>query len=223
MIAAVTSFPVISINELQDQFVAVLLPRIETHASIVFREQDADTKADLTTECGALAWKWFVRLANRGKDATRFPASFASMVVRAVRCGRRAARMEGAKDVLSRRAQQRHGFRVERLPGVVRTPRQSLDGAAGSQRRHDVLEARLRDNTVTPPPDQAQFRVDFPAWLATLTDRQRRLVLAMSMNERTKDLAGQVRLSPARISQLRREFRERWNDFCDKQLTSASA
>ena len=34
----------------------------------------------------------------------------------------------------------------------------------------------LKDNTVTPPPDQAAFRIDYPAWLAHLGARNRLLV-----------------------------------------------
>jgi hypothetical protein len=39
----------------------------------------------------------------------------------------------------------------------------------------------LRDNHVTPPPDAAAFRIDFPAWLANHTDRNRRIALAMML------------------------------------------
>lgn len=55
-------------NELQFAFLT-LLPRIETHARIYFRHLKCpDRKQDCVQEVIALAWKWFVRLAERGKD-----------------------------------------------------------------------------------------------------------------------------------------------------------
>jgi hypothetical protein len=77
----------------------------------------------------------------------------------------------------------------------------------------DAFEERLRDNTTTPVIDQVQFRIDWPEWLKTLTGRERRIIRAMALNERTLDLSREFELSPARISQLRREFRDDWQRF----------
>lgn len=40
------------------------------------------------------------------------------------------------------------------------------------------------------------------------------MIRAMSQNERTTDLSKQFEVSPARISQLRREFHDDWERFC---------
>jgi hypothetical protein len=72
----------------------------------------------------------------------------------------------------------------------------------------------LQDNTITPPDEQAAFRLDFAAWLKRLTPRERRLIRAMALNERTQDLARECELSPGRISQMRREFHDGWATFC---------
>jgi hypothetical protein len=61
--------------------------------------------------------------------------------------------------------------------------------------------------------DQVVFRVDFPAWLQTLTGRERRPIRALARGERTKDLSQAFAVSPGRISQLRREFRDGWRRF----------
>ena len=47
----------------------------------------------------------------------------------------------------------------------------------------------MRDNTQTPVPEQVCFRLDFPAWLETLTGRERCKVREMANNERTQDLS----------------------------------
>jgi hypothetical protein len=190
------------------------LPRIERHARICFRHITCpDTKADKVAEAVALAYQWFLRLYERGRDASEFPSALARYAATAVQHGRRVCGMDKAGDVLSPRAQQRHGFRLERLPAATAVSLETPYASPLGQRRWDEFEERLTDNTITPPPDQAQFRIDFPAWLQTLTARERRLIKAMARNERTKDLSRQFELSPGRISQLRREFAQGWKRF----------
>lgn len=65
----------------------------------------------------------------------------------------------------------------------------------------------------TPPFDQAVFRIDFPAWLARRSRRDRRVVASLARGDRTKDVAQQFRLSAARVSQLRREVEHSWLEF----------
>jgi hypothetical protein len=158
-----------------------------------------------------------VRLTERGKDVFTFPAAFAALVARAVKCGRRLCGQEKAKEVLSFVAQQRHGFRIELLPQSTRCPHDNLYATPDGQALHDAFEERLRDNTQTPVPDQVAFRIDFPAWLQTLTGRERRLVRAMARNERTTDLSKEFEVSPGRISQMRREFRDDWLRFTGEE------
>src|SRR6185295_10116706 len=110
-----------------------------------------EKKEEACAEALALAWKWFVRLVKKGKDATQFSSALATFASKAVRCGRRVAGMERAKDVLSPRAQRLHGFSVGSLPDVS-----TLEG--------NVYDEALQDNTQTPVPEQLAFRVDFPRW-----------------------------------------------------------
>jgi hypothetical protein len=86
-------------------------------------------------------WKWFLRMAQRGKDATHFPAALASYAARAVRCGRRVCGQETSKDVLSPLAQQRRYFTVGSLPQY-----ETL--------RHNPFMEALADNTISPVPEQ---------------------------------------------------------------------
>jgi len=187
-----------------------ILPRIETHARIYFRKVPCPhRKADYIAEAVALAWKWFLRLEECDKDATRFPSVLATFAARAVRSGRRVCGQLKSRDVLSEAAQQRHGFSVGKLPEFS-----TLNG--------NPLEEALLDNTQTPPPDQVQFRCDFPAWLDEHGERDRRLICDMAKNERTQDLARQYRLSTARISQKRREFADDWQLFCEPLARKAA-
>ena len=202
----------------------LILPRIEKHALIYFRGLSCPhRKEEAVQETVALAWKWFVRLVERGKDPLSFPAVLASYAARAVKCGRRICGQEKGQDVMSSLAQQRHGFAVEALPSSAATSYDDLYGATHGQRRQDFLEERLRDNTQTPVPEQVCFRIDFPAWLTTLTARERRLVGEMAKNERTLDLSKRFEVSPGRISQMRQELHNNWRRFLGDDVGSSPA
>src|SRR5262249_58041693 len=97
----------------------------------------------------------------------------------------------------------RTGSRVEPCPASRRNAHEQFYATPLGEELQDAFEERLRDNTLTPVPDQVAFRIDFPAWLRTLTARERRLIRAMARNERTTDLSRQFQVAPGRISQLR--------------------
>ena len=109
--------PTPSLHALQATFLSSVLPKVVSHGRVSFRHlRSADRKEEAVAEMVALAWAWHLRLAERGKDATRFPTALATFAARAVRSGRRLAGMDRAKDVLSPLAQQRRGFAVGKLP-----------------------------------------------------------------------------------------------------------
>jgi hypothetical protein len=205
--------------ELQARFLD-LLPRIELHGRIYFRHLKPHRKADAIQEMRALAWLWYVRLIDRGRDPQDFVATFVTLLARAVNSGRRLAGMMKAKDVMNPAAQRRHRFKVEPLPSSTRTFHDHLYASPRGQELHDEFEERLQDNAMTPVPDQVQFRLDFPAWLQTLTPRERRMIAAMARNERTRDLGKEFGVSPSRISQMRREFQIGWEQFIEEAGTS---
>jgi len=174
----------------QQQF-ASILPVVERHARIAFRGTRCRCRReDAVAECVALSWKWFLRLRETGKDAGAFPTTLAAFAARAVRCGRRLCGQEPAKDALSCRAQRIHNFIA----------------------RNEAVDA-LADDLRTPPGDLAIFRIDFAGWLGTLGRRKRLIVLDLVLGERTKDLAVKHKVSPGRISQIRRELLGDWHRF----------
>jgi hypothetical protein len=146
-----------------------IVPRIQLHGEIVFRGvSDPEKRDELIAEMIALSWAWFQRLAQRGKDATRFPSALARFAAQRIRCGRRLCGQEPARDAISARAQKLHGFSISSI---------------------GFLAEALQDNARTPPPDAAAFRCDFPEWRSTRTDRDRRLIDELMQGERTQDLA----------------------------------
>jgi hypothetical protein len=206
-----TTGTVPSLLALQEAFLTFILPRVVTHGQIVFRHIKCQSRReDCIEEMVALAWKWHLRLSQKGKDATLFPSAIATFAARAVRCGRKLVGMDRAKDALSPRAQQRHGFVVCTLP------------------THSTLSATpfseaLADNTRTPPPDAAAFRCDFPEWLASLGERNRRLAEDLALGYRTTEVAEKHKVTQGRVSQLRRFFFEEWGRFCGDAASGTPA
>jgi hypothetical protein len=191
-----------ALSRLQVAFLASVLPKVVSHGRVYFRHlKSADRKEEYIAEMVALSWRWHLRLAERGKDATQFPTAIATFAARAVRSGRKLAGMDRARDVLSPQAQQRQGFAVGKLPDCS-----ALDGSP--------LHEALHDNTQSPVDEQVCFRIDFPSWRASRTERDRRVLDDLMVGERTSDVAGKHGLSPGRVSQLRREFHYDWEFFC---------
>jgi hypothetical protein len=211
VIASRSSFPTTSAqNSLHAGFLRIL-PHIQLHAQVYFRdEQCPDQRADRVTETIALAWTWYRRLAERGKDAGRFVSTLATLAARAVRSGRRACSTEYTKDVMSPVAQRRHGFTVTALSASTRGPFEDIRALVRGQQEIDAYEERLRDNTVTPPADAAAFRVDFVQFLASLSQRDRDLAMFLSLGHQAKRAASKFGVSPSRVSQLRQRWYREW-------------
>jgi hypothetical protein len=92
----------------------------------------------------------------------------------------------------------------------TRTSHEDSYGEVGAQRRLDAYEERLRDNTITPPLDQAAFRIDWPKFLKTLTHRDRELAHFLSLGHGGKKAADRFGLTPGRVTQLRQRWCREW-------------
>lgn len=177
------------------------LPRIVRHAQVVFRSvRCPQKKEDCIAEAVALCWKWWLRLRKRGKNPRAFVSALATFAVRAVKSGRRVCGQEHSKDVLSPFAQARRGFTVSSIPSF-------------STLTSNPFAEALQDNTRTPVEEQVAFRCDFPAWLITNSERNRRIIEEMMLGERTMRLSSRFGISPARVSQLRQQFHHDWQRF----------
>jgi DNA-binding NarL/FixJ family response regulator len=70
----------------------------------------------------------------------------------------------------------------------------------------------VEDKTATPA-DIAACRIDFAAWLLTLTNSQRRAANLLATGETTTVVAKKVGLTAGRVSQMRRELMRAWELF----------
>ena len=65
----------------------------------------------------------------------------------------------------------------------------------------------------TPVPDAVSFRVDTPAFIATLTERQRGMAAGLMAGMTTTDVAAQFGVSLGAVSQFRARFYLLWREF----------
>jgi hypothetical protein len=194
-----------------DDFLA-LSPRVERHARVAFRHLDDEARAEAVAEAVAAAFAAHVRLKARGRDPAAFPSRLATFAVLHVKNGRHVGGHRSARDVLSRQAQQRRGFLVTSLPASASTCDSRYAEVHGRHER-DTLEECWRDDTQTPVPDQVAFRLDFPAFLQTLTERDRQMALALAEGHAAQQVAGRFGLTPGRVTQLRQQWQRAWLVF----------
>ena len=176
-----------------------MLPVIVMHARFVFQHRDPESREEAVQEVVANACQAYVRLVERGRAAIARPFVLAWYAIRQLREGRRVGSKLNIRDVCSPYAQQRKGITVERLDRY-------------DDEENCWKEVLVADRASTPA-DLAATRIDFPAWLETLSRRDRKIALKLAAGETTSRVAGQFRLSEARISQLRRELKLAWDAF----------
>ena len=175
-----------------------LLPVIRRHAQKAFRSQHCERRHDLVQEVIAASFVAFSRLLERGLSHLAFPSALARFGIRRTCVGRRVGTPTNQNDVMSPAARRFWGLTVQQS-----APLDTIGGWHES-----VVE-----DTQTPVPDQAAFRIDFPDWLSRLDDRDRRIAETLSSGETTSDVAKKFQLSAARISQLRGAFRNSWMTY----------
>lgn len=185
---------------------AALVPRVGAVARYATRRVTCpDAREDLVAETVALAWGYDVQLLRRGKNPVSFVTTLARRAAQAALAGRWVCGAERARDALSPRARLRGRVCVERL-GDHRECRCRRAGE-GAVKELAAADPRVR------VPDQAAFRVDYPRFRAGLPPAARAALDLLAAGWRTGAAAARLRVTPSRVSQLRRELAEKWAAF----------
>ena len=195
----------------QDRFLE-LLPQIRLQVSIAFRHENPERREELTAEVIANAFAAFTRLVERGLIDVAYPTPLAQYAIRQVRTGRRVGTKLNVLDVSSRYCQRAKGFTLERLDVL---------NDSEDQWREIVVEDRHAG-----PAEVAATRIDFGDWLKSLPRQKRQIAKTLATGETTKKAARKHRVSPGRISQVRRELMDAWESFVGEDqepLTAAIA
>ena len=187
-----------AVNPSHAKFLA-MLPLIRELASHAFRFAKPELKDELLAEVTANAFCAFARLVERGKEDVAYATPLARYAICQVSAGRRVGGTLGVRDVTSPRARLATGVTVERLDRFDRE-------------ENDWQEVLVEDRQAGPA-ETAAARIDVPAWFQSLTRRNRQIAKQLARGEVTSAVAKTFGLSPARVSQLRREFMRSWGMF----------
>jgi hypothetical protein len=198
-------------QDLQDEF-EELLPRITMYLRSVFRFTRCESQRnDFIAEGVALCWKWFCRLKQQGKEPATFTTTLARYAVRAVRSGRTVCGQQKSRDVLSLTAKIQCGVSVVQF--AARVPHAHQQRPTPIPDASLVYEDHIADDLLTPVPEQAAFRCDWPVFLGTLTARDRSIAAFLALGHRATEAAKEFSLSLPRISQVRKHWQSQWCEF----------
>jgi len=184
-----------------------LAPVICRQARFAFRQLDPESRAEAVQDVLVAALVAFVRLVELDKSHLAYPTVLARYGIAQYRCGRRVGSRLNVRDVSSPYAQRKKKFVVERLDRFCA--------------KQDVWREVLVEDKRATPADIAAMRIDFADWLKSLSRRLRRIANLLASGETTGAAAKKFRVTPARISQIRRELQQSWRTFQGEEASSA--
>ncbi|PHR89740.1 MAG: hypothetical protein COA78_35670 [Blastopirellula sp.] len=199
MIANRTDLPVRENQSRWQQGFMAMLPDITKHARHAFRYFSMEARGEAIQEVLVSSMLAYYRLHHRGKVDLAYPSVLCRYAVAQFHQGRRTSEKSNCKDVMSPYAQRIQGLRVEPLP-INYSPR-------------NTWSEILVEDKQAGPAEIAAIRLDFTAWLASLSIQDQKITNALSDGSTTKEVAKRQQLSPGRISQKRRELKESWQQF----------
>jgi hypothetical protein len=176
-----------------------LLPAIREQARFAFRREKTERRQELIAEVIANAFVAFVRLLDRGLEAIVYPTPLAQFAIRQVRDGRRVGCRLNVLDVSSEYAQHSKRFSVGRLDHF--------------HEQEGTWQEVLLEDRKAGPAETAAARIDISDWFDRLPRHKRRVAATLATGETTKRAARKFKVSPGRISQLRRELEDAWRAF----------
>lgn len=176
-----------TVSTLQESFVRYL-PWMQKTTRLAFLNLDAEKRAEAVSNTIALCWKHWHRLNERGRaDEPGILKAVLWYSIKQTKAGRRPEWSGKPRDVLALRPY-----------GKVRFEQGHLEDFVG------------KNTAVT---EVVGFRVDVPAFLATLTQRQRSLALDLAQGMTTSEAAAKYERTPGAVSQFRRRFKILFDRF----------
>jgi hypothetical protein len=177
----------VTLGSVQNVFVR-RMPALQKMAKISFRHLPPEAKQESITNAVALAWKFFYNLFLRGRSNEHgILDSCMRFAIRQTRAGRTPQGCPRKKDVLAPRW-------------------------VGPTRLADFDPEQFVSRN-TPIPEAVSFRMDVPAFLVTLNDRQRKMSLDLAGGMTTSECAAKYGVTAGRVSQWRREFKQLFDTF----------
>lgn len=173
-----------------------ILPQIRSCALYAFRRQPVAEKEEAVQDVLVQCFFVFHRMLRRGEGTRVFPTVLARYAILRYRSGRRAMGCE-----------PREGLSASAEPG-----RGASSEPVRRSQRGGWQDSLIEDRR-TPVPDQVCFRIDFPEWLQRLPRQDRRLAELFVAGLPATEVAKQLEVTPARVSQIRKALREDWKRY----------
>ena len=184
--------------EWQEGFMAIL-PEIERLLRIAFPGRDSDAREDAVESGIVHCLLSYVRLFEQGREDAATASSLAWYAKLQIRQGRLPGAVLNSNDVASLYAQLEKRFKVVQLNHWDSQDETWI---------HDIVDGRQ-----TSVADQVAIKLDFAAWLSSLCCRTRNIATDLARGFSTSEVASKYRLSAGRISQMRRELKNSWQQF----------
>jgi hypothetical protein len=184
------------------------LPRIETAIRYNFRHHEwaRHHRDEAFAEARAATWVAWHGLLRRGRNPEHVGiAAIVEFACRGVKNGRTV----GANRNLGRGAGDLYHPRVRRITGLRVLAFEDLKNPH-ARSWQDWLTATDRRFG---PAEEATVRIDFAAWLETLPERKRRAAELLAQGFATGEVARQLQVTPAAISQDRQWLARSWHQF----------
>jgi hypothetical protein len=168
------------------------LPVVENAVHFAFRRRFRLRRQDYEearAEAIAAAWSAWAGLIARGQDPVAVGVcGIANNAIRYVRNGRKLGHHSGGRSVMD-----------VQNPKAGCTVRPLQDWALGDRRWS--------------PADEAAFRCDFAAWIATLPRRRRSVAELLAQGHGTGEVSQRLGITPAAVSQSRRWLERSWRIY----------
>ena len=184
-----------------------MLPAIRRHARVALCDLGAEAREEAVQHVLCNACLAYRRLVELSKVDLAFPSVLARFGVAQVRSGRLFGGRLRRRDVMSVQW-HRTGHLVERLDRF-------------DTQQHAWQEILIEDRHAGPEAT-AISRLDFGAWLARLSPRNRRIAALLASGESTTAAARRLDVSAGRVSQLRRQLQRDWLMYHGELAAAAS-
>jgi DNA-directed RNA polymerase specialized sigma24 family protein len=158
----------------------------------------------------ARAWQSFLALARRGEPILPVLRQIAWSAALSSLSGKSFAGGFSARDPMSPLCKFRHGITWKALDSLAAEYARRLQADGAGERQACACLEALRDRKGANPADRAEVKIDFLHLLSSRPAKLRTLLLFLSEGYSTQEAARVFRLSPSRISQIRRAFMEAW-------------
>jgi hypothetical protein len=178
-----------------------MLPALEIQARHLVRRCPPADREEALQAILAYAALECARLAQRNRLHVACPTPLARFGWKQYCAGRSVGGSMNTLDVASRVGQRQRGSLMEPF---------------------DEWQEAMVETRRTTPAEIAALRVDFGAWLDTLSPRDRKLTNELARGESTSAVATMFRLTAGRVSQLRRELEASWSRFVGEPRVAAN-